>query len=68
MDVHVLKISAAFDRPVESVVGGLKVPLRCTDVVSEMLGHSSIAIALDTYPVLPNMQDSAARALEEALR
>jgi integrase len=37
-------------------------------VVSEMLGHSSIAITLDTYShVLPNMQDSAARALEEAL-
>jgi len=38
-------------------------------VVSEMLGHSSIAITLDTYShVLPNMQDSAARALEEALQ
>jgi integrase len=38
-------------------------------VVSEMLGHSSIAITLDTYShVLPNMQDSAARALEDALR
>jgi integrase len=38
-------------------------------VVSEMLGHSNIAIILDTYShVLPNMQDSAARALEEALR
>jgi integrase len=38
-------------------------------VVSEMLGHASIAITLDTYShVLPNMQDSAARALEEALR
>jgi integrase len=38
-------------------------------VVSEMLGHSSIAITLDTYShVLPNMQDSAARALEEVLR
>jgi integrase len=38
-------------------------------VVSEMLGHSSIAVTLDTYShVLPNMQDSAARALEEALR
>lgn len=38
-------------------------------VVSEMLGHSSISITLDTYShVLPNMQDSAARALEEALR
>ena len=37
-------------------------------VVSEMLGHSSIAITLDTYShVLPNMQDSAARALEEVL-
>jgi integrase len=37
-------------------------------VVSEMLGHSNIAITLDTYShVLPNMQDSAARALEEAL-
>ena len=38
-------------------------------VVSEMLGHSNIAITLDTYShVLPNMQDSAARALEESLR
>jgi integrase len=38
-------------------------------IVSEMLGHSSIAITLDTYShVLPNMQDSAARALEDALR
>ena len=37
--------------------------------VSEMLGHSNIAITLDTYShVLPSMQDSAARALEEALR
>ena len=37
-------------------------------VVSEMLGHATIAITLDTYShVLPNMQDSAARALEEAL-
>jgi integrase len=34
-----------------------------------MLGHSNIAITLDTYShVLPSMQDSAARALEEALR
>ncbi len=38
-------------------------------VVSEMLGHSSISITLDTYShVLPDMQDSAAQALEEALR
>jgi len=38
-------------------------------IVSEMLGHSTIAITLDTYShVLPNMQESAARALEEALR
>ena len=37
-------------------------------VVSEMLGHSSISITLDSYShVLPAMQDSAARALEEAL-
>jgi len=37
--------------------------------VSEMLGHSSITITLDTYShVLPNTQQSAARALEEALR
>ncbi len=37
-------------------------------VVSEMLGHSSIAITLDTYShVLPTMQDSATRALEKAL-
>ena len=38
-------------------------------IVSEMLGHATIAITLDTYShVLPNMQDSAARALEDTLR
>jgi site-specific recombinase XerD len=37
-------------------------------IVSEMLGYASIAITLDTYShVLPNMQKSAVRALEEAL-
>jgi integrase len=37
-------------------------------VVSEMLGHSSIAITLDTYShVLSNMQSKAAKALEDAL-
>ncbi len=37
-------------------------------IVSEMLGHSSISITLDTYShVLPDMQDSAARAIEDAL-
>jgi integrase len=37
-------------------------------IVSEMLGHSSIAITLDTYShVLPNMRDKAAAAMEEAL-
>ena len=36
-------------------------------IISEMLGHASIAITLDTYsPVLPNMQDSAVAAMEEA--
>jgi integrase len=38
-------------------------------IVSEMLGHATIAITLDTYSlVLPNMQKGAARALEETLR
>ncbi len=38
-------------------------------IVSEMLGHSSIAITLNIYShVLPNMQESAVRALEEALK
>ncbi len=38
-------------------------------IVSEMLGHSSIAITLDTYShVLPTMQKSAIRALEDALK
>jgi integrase len=33
-----------------------------------MLGHSTIAITLDTYSqVLPNMRDQAAAAMEEAL-
>jgi integrase len=37
-------------------------------IVSEMLGHSTIAITLDTYShVLPNMRDHAAAAMEEAL-
>jgi integrase len=37
-------------------------------IVSEMLGHSSIAITLDTYShVLPNMQNEAATTMEDAL-
>ena len=37
-------------------------------VVSEMLGHASIAITLDTYShVLPTMQESAAKSMEDAL-
>ena len=37
-------------------------------IVSEMLGHATIAITLDTYShVLPNMQSEAAKAMEEAL-
>jgi integrase len=36
--------------------------------VSEMLGHATIAITLDTYShVLPNMQEHAAAAMEDAL-
>jgi integrase len=38
-------------------------------IVSEMLGHASVAITLDTYShVLPTMQEGAIRALEEALK
>jgi integrase len=37
-------------------------------VVSERLGHASIAITLDTYShVLPNMQEQAADSIERAL-
>ena len=37
-------------------------------IVSEMLGHATIVITLDTYShVLPNMRDAAAAAMEEAL-
>jgi integrase len=37
-------------------------------IVSEMLGHASLAITLDTYShVLPNMQYSAVAAMEETL-
>ena len=37
-------------------------------IVSEMLGHATIAITLDTYShVLPTMQESAARAMEDAI-
>jgi integrase len=39
-----------------------------TKVVSEMLGHASIAITLDTYShVLPSMQHDAAAAMEDVL-
>lgn len=38
-------------------------------VVSEMLGHSSISVTLDIYShLLPDMQEKAAKALEEALK
>lgn len=38
-------------------------------IVSEMLGHATIAITLDTYShVLPTMQEGAIRALEQVLR
>ncbi len=38
-------------------------------VVSERLGHSTIAITLDTYShVIPGMQEEAARRIDEALR
>jgi len=38
-------------------------------VVSEMLGHASVSITLDIYShLLPDMQEKAAQALEEALR
>jgi integrase len=38
-------------------------------IVSEMLGHSSIAITLDIYShVIPGLGDAAAEAMEEALR
>lgn len=37
-------------------------------IVSERLGHSSIGITLDTCShVLPNMQETAAAAIERAL-
>jgi len=38
-------------------------------IVSERLGHSSIAITLDTYShVLPGLQEAAARKFDEGLR
>lgn len=37
-------------------------------IVSEMLGHASVSITLDTYShLMPDMQEKAAKALEEAL-
>ena len=37
-------------------------------VISEMLGHASITITLNTYShVSPDMQDTAADAMEAAL-
>ena len=38
-------------------------------IVSEMLGHASVGITLDTYShLLPNMQQDAAKAMEDVLR
>ena len=40
-----------------------------TKVVSERLGHSSVAITLDTYShVLPGIQAAAARQFDEGLQ
>jgi integrase len=37
-------------------------------IVSEMLGHSSVWITLDTYRhLIPGMQEAAAEAMEDAL-
>jgi integrase len=37
-------------------------------IVSEMLGHSSIAITLDIYShVIPGLRDAAASAMEDVL-
>ena len=37
-------------------------------LVSEMLGHSSVAITLDTYSdVIPELGEAAARAMEDML-
>ena len=37
-------------------------------IVSEVLGHATVSITLDTYShLLPNMQDHAAQALDDAL-
>jgi integrase len=37
-------------------------------IVSEMLGHSSISITLDTYShVIPKLGDAAAEAMEDVL-
>lgn len=37
-------------------------------IVSEMLGHSSIAITLDVYShVIPGLGDTAARAMEDVM-
>ena len=37
-------------------------------IVSEMLGHSSVSITLDTYRhLIPGMQEAAAEAMEDAL-
>jgi len=38
-------------------------------IVSERLGHSSVAITLDTYShVLPGLQEAAARRFDQGLQ
>ena len=40
-----------------------------TKVVSDMLGHSTVAITLDTYsPVTPAMHREAARVMDDLFR
>jgi integrase len=49
-----------------SQLGRMNVPVK---VISERLGHSSVAITLDLYShVLPGMQEDAARKIDAALR
>jgi hypothetical protein len=44
------------------------VPLELLKVVSERLGHAKTSFTLDTYAhVLPDMQDRAVEAIDEAL-
>jgi integrase len=77
--VNALQVQSMYRRKLEAGLSPRSVAIvhatlrkalkQAVKVVSEMLGHAGVSITLDTYShVLPNMQEAAAKAMEDALQ